>query len=392
MLGCCKPAPRAGMPIHETKPLTKTMKIREVVEYLNSRTLPYYQESYDNAGLLVGDETLDITGVLITLDVTPAVVQEAIDEGLNLIVSHHPLIFGGIKRITPHNETGRMVMQLVENKIAVYAAHTNLDNLQEGVNGILAEKLGLTGCTILRPVMGQLRKLVTYVPLSHADSVRQALFAAGAGCIGDYDSCSYNSEGIGTFRAGEGCHPYCGTVGEVHREEECRIEVVYEKRIEQQLLRRLRAAHPYEEPAIDCIALENSYARVGAGMVGQLPEPCTAADFLATVKERLGLPVVRCSVPSETLKERAVCKVALCGGSGSFLINDAKRSGADLYLTADLKYHDFQAAEQELILADIGHYESEQFAKELFYRMISQKFSTFACQISRHQTGYVYYI
>ncbi len=364
------------------------MKIRELTDYLNSRFLPVYQESYDNAGFLLGDDNRELSGVLTTIDVTPAVVEEAIEKDANLIVSHHPLIFGGMKRITTTNATGRMVMRLLEKGIAVYAAHTNLDNLDWGVNGILAEKLGLTDCRILRPVEGKLCKLVTYVPTTQAHQVRQALFDAGAGSIGEYDCCSYNSEGFGTFRAGENCHPFCGEIGTIHQEPETRIEVIYEKRLERKLLQQLKTVHPYEEPAIDCLPLNNKHESIGSGMIGRLPAPMDATEFLEQVKQRIHLPVVRCSA----LCKQQVSKVAICGGAGSFLIPDAKSCGADILLTADLKYHDFQSAEGEIILADIGHFESEQFAKEIFYRVISEKFSKFACQFSEQDKGFIYYI
>ncbi len=381
------------------------MKVREVTDYLNSIFLPVYQETYDNAGFLVGDPAREVSGVLATTDVTDEVIDEAIALGANLIVSHHPLIFGGLKRLTPDSATPRMVIRLIENGIGVYAAHTNLDNLQQGVNGILARKLGLEACRILRPVEGVLRKLVTYVPTADADRVRQALFDAGAGGIGAYDCCSYNSDGFGTFRAGEGCHPHCGQIGELHREAETRIEVIYEKRLERKLIRALVEVHPYEEPAYDCIPLDNALPTVGAGMVGRLREPMAAADFFAMVKERLGLPVVRISQMEIGNPQSAtnnsqftihnsleIQKVALCGGSGAFLIGDAKSCGADVYLTADLKYHDFQSAEGRILLADIGHFESEQFAKEIFYDAISKKFSNFACHISQKDRGYICYI
>lgn len=381
------------------------MKVREVTDYLNSIFLPVYQETYDNAGFLVGDPAREVSGVLATTDVTDEVIDEAIALGANLIVSHHPLIFGGLKRLTPDSATPRMVIRLIENGIGVYAAHTNLDNLQQGVNGILARKLGLEGCRILRPVEGVLRKLVTYVPTADADRVRQALFDAGAGGIGAYDCCSYNSDGFGTFRAGEGCHPHCGQIGELHREAETRIEVIYEKRLERKLIRSLVEVHPYEEPAYDCIPLDNVLPTVGAGMVGRLREPMAAANFFAMVKERLGLPVVRISQMGIGNPQSAtnnsqftihnslvIQKVALCGGSGAFLIGDAKSCGADVYLTADLKYHDFQSAEGRILLADIGHFESEQFAKEIFYDAISKKFSNFACHISQKDRGYICYI
>lgn len=382
------------------------MKTREVIDYLNHLFLPVYQESYDNSGLLVGDPDREVSGVLATTDVTDEVIDEAIALGANLIVSHHPLIFGGLKRLTPDSATQRMVIRLIERQISVYAAHTNLDNLQNGVNGILAQKLGLVECHILRPVEGVLRKMVTYVPQADADGVREALFAAGAGSIGAYDCCSYNSEGFGTFRASEGCHPHCGQIGELHREPEMRIEVIYEQRLERRLVERLRQAHPYEEPAIDCLPLANALPSVGAGMVGRLPHPMPAGEFFAMVKQRLGLPVVRTSqLPNNephstnhnsqfTIQnsEFKIQKVALCGGSGAFLIGDAKGCGADVYLTADLKYHDFQSAEGRIVLADIGHYESEQFAKEIFYDAISKKFCNFACHISQKDKGYICYI
>lgn len=368
------------------------MKIKEVTEYLNSRFLPVYQESYDNAGLLLGDVETEIKGVLATTDITMDVIDEAMAMNANLIVSHHPLIFNGIKRITPANETGRMVMRLLQEGIAVYAAHTNLDNLEWGVNGILAEKIGLKDCEVLRPLSGVLMKLVTYVPADHADRVRKELFAAGAGAIGGYDCCSYNSEGFGTFRAGDGCNPFCGNIGELHNEPEIRIEVIYEQRIGRRLIERLRTVHPYEEPAFDCIPLANSYNKVGAGMVGHLEEPLTAEEFLAKVKEKLNLPVIRTSKLKLKNTESKIQKVAVCGGSGSFLISDAKACGADIFMTGDLKYHDFQSAENVIILADIGHFESEQFAKELIHRVISEKFSNFACQIAKSDKGFIYYI
>ena len=370
----------------------KKMKIKELTEYLDSIFLPVYQEEYDNAGFLVGDPDDELAGVLTTTDVTDAVIDEAIGYHLNLIVSHHPLIFGGLKRITPTSDTSRMVMKLIENHISVYTAHTNLDNQRNGVNGILAMKLGLQDCRILRPAESVLRKLVTYVPLTDADKVRHALFDAGAGGIGAYDCCSWNAEGTGTFRAHEGCHPHCGEIGELHHENEIRIEVVYEQRIERQLLSALRKTHPYEEPAIDCIPLANKYEAIGAGMVGVLPSPVAATEFLAEIKRTLGIPIIRSSETTCNLAKRSVRKIAICGGSGSFLIGDAKACGADIFMTSDLKYHDFQSAGESLILTDIGHYESEQFAKEIFYREISQKFSNFACRISEEDVGFINYI
>lgn len=364
------------------------MKIQEVIDYLNQQFKPYYQEDWDNSGFLQGDPMQEIRGALVSLDLTPEVIEEAVTEHCNLIVTHHPFIYSGVKRITPATELGRMILRLAQCGICVYAAHTNLDNLEQGVSGILAQKLGLKDCKVLRPMEGMLRKLVTYCPTEHANRVREALFAAGAGCIGNYDSCSYNLEGTGTFRAGDDCHPFCGEIGELHRESETRIEVIYERRIERKLIQKLLAVHPYEEPAYDLVPITNPYPAVGGGMVGKLEQPCPTEEFLQMVKQVLNLPLIRTSALCKT----AVEKVALCGGSGSFMIGDAKSAGADIYLTGDLKYHDFQQAESDIILADIGHYESEQFAKELIYFAISKKFSTFACRISTAHSGFVYYI
>ncbi len=373
------------------------MKAKVLFDHLDATFLPEYQETYDNAGFLIGDGNTEINGVLVALDVTDAVVDEAIAKGFNVIVSHHPIIFGGIKRITTSNPTGQLITKLIKNNIAVYAAHTNLDNLQCGVNGILAEKIGLCQCQILRPMDGVLRKLVTYVPISYADNVRSTLFAAGAGHIASnsqssYDCCSFNSDGEGTFRAGNGSNPFCGEIGHLHHEKETRIEVIYEKRIERQLLQQLREAHPYEEPAIDCFALTNPMPTVGSGMIGFLQQAMTLVDFYEMVKKKLNLPFIRTSKESSSNTLRSVKKIAICGGAGGFLLNDAKAKHADIFLTSDLKYHDFQAAANDIILADIGHFESEQFAKEIIYRTISEKFCNFVCQISSHGNSYISYM
>lgn len=364
------------------------MKIQEVIDFLNAQFPPAYQESWDNSGFLVGDSSQEIKGVVIGLDLTPALIDDAIAQGANLICTHHPFLFGGVKRITPANEEGRMIIKLIENRLCHYACHTNLDNMKEGVSGILCKKLGLVDCQVLRPVQGMMRKLVTFCPTAQAEAVRQALYKAGAGHIGNYDNCSYSMEGSGTFRAGADANPFCGERGEQHTEKEIRIEVIYEKRIERKLIQRLLDAHPYEEPAFDLISLENSNTQVGGGAIGYLPEETDTITFLNKVKEIIRIPCIKTS----ELCRNKVKKVALCGGSGNFMIGDAKNLGADIYLTGDLKYHDFQQAEGQIILAEIGHFESEQFAKEIIYNTISKKFTTFACSISDTDRGYVRYI
>jgi len=368
------------------------MKLRILTDYLDSILLPVYQENYDNAGLIVGDLDSDVHSALVSLDVTPTVVDEAIAINADIIVSHHPLIFGGIKKITSNNATGHMLLRLAQHNIAVYAAHTNLDNMEWGVNGILADRLGLNDRHILRPLGGVLGKVITYVPRDYADRIRQTLFSVGAGCIGSYDHCSFNSDGVGTFRAGDGCNPFCGTIGEEHHENETRIEAIYEHRIEHVMLQQLRKAHPYEEPVIDLMPLCNPHPHIGAGLVGKLSDPLSTHDFLLKVKELLHLPTIRISSASEQRLALPVATVALCGGAGSFLIGDARACGADIYLTADLKYHDFPTDDNHLIVADIGHYESEQFAKDLLHKIISEKFTNFACRISEQGNSFVQYI
>lgn len=262
------------------------MTIATITEYLDAELHPEYQEDYDNAGFLLGDPRQECSGVLVAVDVTDAVIEEAQERGANLIVTHHPMIFGGVRNITPDDATGRFIIKLIKNDMAVYAAHTNLDNLKNGVNGILAQVLGLTDCHILRQMAGQ--------------------------------------------------------------------------------------------PSSD----------VGAGMVGNLPYPMPTHAFLEQVKVCLGLPVLRVS----DIATPSVSRVAVCGGAGSFLIGDAIRQQADIYLTGDMKYHDFQRAEGRITLADIGHFESEQFCKELIYSIISKKFSNFACFISERGKSFVNYI
>ncbi len=364
------------------------MKILEVVEHLNEQFLPYYQEGWDNCGLLVGNAMQEISGALVCLDVTPPVIEEAIEKHCNLIVSHHPLIYKGIMRLTPDTETGRMLLRLAQQDICVYAAHTDLDKLSWGVSGELIQRLGVQQYQILDPIAGALKKLVTYCPTAAADTVRAALWNAGAGHIGAYSHCSYNLQGTGTFCADNTTHPYVGTKGELHHEEETRIEVIYEARQERKLLKKLLAAHPYEEPAYDLIPITNHYPLNGLGACGTLPSPLPVDHFLAMVKELLHLPLLRTSALCRTTIE----KIAVCGGSGASLIGKAKSVGADIYLCGDLKYHEFQQASGDIIVADIGHYESEQFAKDIIYRVISEKFSNFATQMAERDKGFIVYV
>jgi dinuclear metal center YbgI/SA1388 family protein len=364
------------------------MKIREIASCLEKFAPLALQETYDNSGLLIGDPESEVSAALICVDITMDILEEAIRVKADLIVSHHPLIFSGLKSLTGKTETERIVIRALKNNIAVYAIHTNLDNLDRGVNALLCEKLGIEETAILRPRHGNLNKLVTFCPDDHAVELREALFSAGAGHIGNYDSCSYNLEGFGTFRAGEDTDPFVGKQGELHTEKETRIEVIFPEYISRQLIAAMKSAHPYEEVAYDIYPLNNPNPLTGAGMIGKYKKPVEEPAFLQLLKDTLGASVIRHS----KLSGRSISIVAVCGGAGSFLINDALSSGADAFVTSDLKYHQFFEAEGKMLLADAGHYETEQFTKELIYQIISEKFPTFALRISQINTNAVQYI
>jgi dinuclear metal center YbgI/SA1388 family protein len=364
------------------------MKLKEILNVLETLAPLAFQEEYDNAGLLYGDPGAEIDSAMVSLDLTPEVIREAAGKKIGLVISHHPFIFGGIKRIIAGSPGYAILNEAVMHRINLYAIHTNLDNSFTGLNKFVSEKIGLSDCHILAPKKGLLFKLVTFCPLDFADKVRNALFEAGAGHIGKYDSCSYNLEGYGTFRASDQANPFVGQKNVLHREPEARIEVVFPGYLEDALVNALKAAHPYEEVAFDIYPLANSFPWSGAGMTGRLPSPVPYGDFLAGVKLALKIPVIRHS----RFTGRKVQKVAVCTGAGSFLISEALRYGADAFLTGDLKYHDFQATGSKMLLADIGHYESEQWVKELISEVLIQKFPNFAVSISEKEENPVKYV
>ena len=364
------------------------MKVKEIIKPLEKLAPTYLQESYDNSGLLIGHPDGEIHKVLITLDITEEVLQEAIQKKCNLIISHHPVIFNGLKSITGKNATERIVETAIKHSINIYAIHTNLDNVDKGVNSIICDKIGLTNRKILAPKKEILRKLVTFCPVDHAEKVRQAIFVAGAGHIGDYDSCSFNAPGTGSFRGSEESNPFVGEKGKLHYENEIRIETIYPVYYENSILKALFDAHPYEEVAYDIYFLGNKFERVGAGMIGELANEMNETGFLNILKQKFNSACVRHS----KLLNKQIKKVAVCGGSGSFLIENAKNAGADIFITGDVKYHDFFEADGKIVIADIGHYESEQFAKDLIYSILNEKFSTFAVLISELNTNSVNYL
>ena len=364
------------------------MQISDIVGHLELLAPPAYQESYDNAGLLTGNGTWECTGVLTTLDVTEEVVREAVVRQCNLIVAHHPIVFGGLKKITGKNYVERTVIAAIKKDIAIYAIHTNLDNMvEEGVNGRIADKLGLGKRQVLLARESTLQKLYCFVPVDHLEAVRSAIFAAGAGHIGGYSECSYSVEGFGTFRGGEGTQPFVGQPGVRHTEKEVRLEVILPAYLSRSVVQAMTAAHPYEEVAYDLVPLANTHSGVGAGLVGELPEPMEEKAFLGILCEIFGLSVIR----HTQLTGRPVKRVAVCGGAGSFLISNALASGANIYVTSDVKYHEFFDASDRLVIADIGHFESEQFTTDLLFDNLREKFRNFAVLKSDIKTNPVHY-
>ena len=368
------------------------MTVKELAKIIETEAPLSYQEHYDNSGLQAGYPETEVTGVLITIDVTEEIIKEAIQKRCNFILTHHPLIFGGIKNLTGNNMIQRCVMQAIQNNIAIYACHTNLDKMKNGVSARMAKKLNLQNCQILSPEKSRLLKLITFVPGQYAESVRQALFAAGAGTIGDYDCCSFNSQGEGTFRAAEGTHPYVGEIGKIHTEPEIRIEVILKKELKNQVISVLLESHPYEEPAYDLYELENSFPNAGPGIIGELEQPEDELSFLKKIKEAFDAKCIR----HTELLNKKIQKVALCGGSGSEFLSVAIAQKADIYISADFKYHQFFEAEKRIVIADIGHFESEQFTKEIFFEILSDNLSkktpTFAIYFSDYNTNPINYL
>ena len=363
------------------------MKIAGIIKSIESLAPLQLQETYDNSGFLVGDIETEFTKALVSLDTTEEVIDEAIKKGCNLIISHHPLIFGKLSKIAANNVTGKCIIKAIKNDISIYAVHTNIDNVATGVNAKLCEKLEIKNCKILKPKKNILKKLVTFCPTDKAEAVRSALFNAGAGHIGNYDCCSYNTNGSGSFRALENANPYVGKLNELHLENEIRIETIYPSYIERELLKALFASHPYEEVAYDIYPLDNEFSKAGEGMIGELHKATDIKTFFQNIKTTLGTEVIRHS----EITKKNIKKIAVCGGAGGFLIKDAIASGADIFLTADLKYHQFFESEKRMIIADIGHFESEQFTKEILVDFLNKKFPTFAFLNSKVNTNSVKY-
>jgi dinuclear metal center YbgI/SA1388 family protein len=364
------------------------MKLSELCIYLDSAIPLSFQEEYDNSGLQVGDPDMEISSALLTIDITEEVLDEAIKKGCDLIISHHPLIFNGIKKITGRTITERMVYRAIKADIAIYSAHTNLDAVDFGVSRKMAFKLNLSNVKVLAPLKNRLMKLVTFIPDSHLEKVRTALFDAGAGVVGNYDQCGFTVSGRGSFRAGENADPYVGEKGKLHSENEIRLETVLFSHLKARVIKALLAAHPYEEVAFDLYPLENDNIETGMGCTGEFDQPLTEGDFLKLVSSVFGADGLRHS----KLTGRPVKFVALCGGSGASLISNATGAGADAFVTGDIKYHNFLDAENQILLVDTGHYESEKFTTEILYDLIIKNFPKFAVRFSETNTNPINYL
>ena len=363
-------------------------KIKEIIQHLEHIAPPSYQEGYDNSGLLTGSADDEVTGVLITLDATEDVIREAVEKKCNLIIAHHPIIFKGLKQLTGSTYVERTIIMAIRNNITIYAIHTNLDNVRWGVNHQIAERLGLSDQQVLRPKSDQLMKLETFVPQGQKKAVLEELFAAGAGQIGLYDECSFQTKGLGTFRGDASSNPFTGTAGQLEEVHEFKIEVIFPKHLKNKILNALKSSHPYEEVAYYLHSLENPYQDVGSGLTGMLEQEMEPLDFLKSLKKRMKLKVIR----HTELIDRPVKKIAVCGGSGAFLLRDAIASGADVFITADMKYHEYFDADKRIIIADIGHYESEVYTKDLIYDILDKKFSNFAVNLSETVTNPISYL
>ncbi len=365
-----------------------TTTIKEVVDFLETIAPSVYQESYDNCGLLTGNQKDIVQRILVTLDCTEAIIDEAIAKRCNLVVAHHPIIFGGLKKLTGQNYVERTIIKAIKNDIAIFAIHTNLDNVLQGVNKKIAEKIGLTNLRVLAPKKGTLMKLTTFVPLEAKEKVLQALHAAGAGSIGNYKNCSFQLVGEGTFQPTGNANPALGKIGRQETVQEVRIEVLFATPNKSHLIAALKKVHPYEEVAYYLHQLENENPEVGSGIIGELEKPMELLPFLTSLKTNMNTACIRYTQPLPL----PIKRVAICGGSGSFLLPQAIAAKADVFVSADFKYHEFFNADGKIVVADIGHFESEQFTKDLLSVVLTEKFTTFATTFSTTNTNPISYL
>jgi dinuclear metal center YbgI/SA1388 family protein len=365
------------------------VKLKEVIRVLETFAPKSLQEDYDNSGLQVTNSEDLIHGILLTLDVTPEVIDEAIADHCNLIVAHHPVIFRGLKSIDESGDPGKTLIKAIKNNIHLYAIHTNLDNVRNGINGFIAEKLGLIKTRVLAPKNDIFSKLVTFCPKDYTKKILEAIHSAGAGVIGNYDQCSFRVAGTGTFKPNEFSNPLVGSHNQLEETNEERIEVQFPSWMEQEVIEALFTSHPYEEVAYYLQRINNVSMEYGSGLIGQLETSLDPDQFLTKLKTDLVLGTIKYTPLKNA---RPIAKVALCGGSGSFMLAHAIREGADAYVTADIKYHDFFEAAGRILFADIGHYEGEKYTKDLLYRLLNKKISNIALRLSKVNTNPIRYI
>jgi dinuclear metal center YbgI/SA1388 family protein len=363
------------------------MLLRELVQLFEEVAPSSLQESYDNAGLIVGDQDTEVKSALLCLDSTEEIIDEAIEKNCDLVIAHHPIVFGGLKKFNNKNYVERAVMKAIKHDIAIFAAHTNLDSvLQNGVNSKICQKIGIQDPSILSPKADILFKISTFIPKEKTEEVREAMFSSGGGHIGDYSHCSFNVEGIGTFKGGSDSDPFVGTPGELHNEGEVKVEMIVPAFLINSVVGRLKEVHPYEEVAYDVYPLKNKHDKIGMGAIGELEKELTEEEFLAHLKQAMNLELIKYTPSGKSIK-----KVAVCGGSGSFLLSDAMRAKADAFITSDFKYHQYFDSESRIVIADIGHYESEIFTLEIFSDIIKEKFPTFAVLFTERNTNPIKY-
>ena len=363
------------------------MLAKDVIEIIESFAPLGLQESWDNSGLLIGDPLSEVSGAMLCLDVTEELIDEAKDAGCNMIISHHPLVFSGLKKFNGSDPVSRMLRRGIKEDLIIYSAHTNLDQVLQGVSGAIADKIGLIGKSILVPRKNDLQKLVCYIPEEHFEAVSQAVFYAGAGHIGNYDSCGFSSKGLGSFRPGLGADPFTGKIGELHFESEKRFETIFPKHLKGKIIAALLASHPYEEVAYDIYSVNNDNMAFGLGIVGDLPKPMSELELLKNIKQVFSVGCIR----HTKFLDRDVKRVAVLGGSGSEFLKYAFASEADVYITADIKYHQFFNADNKILFLDIGHYESEHVALELLNNLLLKKLTNFAVHLSKTNTNPIKY-
>ena len=364
------------------------MKIKEITNFLEEIAPISYQEVYDNCGLILGDKDTEVTNVLICLDSIEEVIDEAIERKCNLVIAHHPIIFTGLKKINGKNHIERVIIKAIKNEIAIYALHTNLDNIKGGVSSKIADLLGLKNQKIITPKKDLLRKLVVFVPKKNKEDLEKTLFSVGAGSIGNYKNCIFSSYGEGTFLPDKNSNPVIGKIGRQERVEEVKIEVIFPLNIEKRLISEMKNSHPYEEVSYQIFILDNIFEDVGSGIFGELDTAVDTEIFIKNLKKVMKTDCVRYT----NIVKNKIKKVSVCGGSGSFLIKNVKDLGSDIFITSDIKYHEFFKAENDIILADIGHYESEQFTKRLIYDLLVNNFSSFATLLSKVNTNPINYL